>query len=186
MAAITFTAADQAEHVRGSIETALTGLREMLDAFVGYRIRLAAAAAEHARPRQASRRPTVAPEHEGERPGVFPASEPATVTAPFQPLDPDIVSTAIPAFFIGRNRDGFWVARDARGKIGGLFLFENSALAFAMRNSPPTGCATIFPAHRFELDLENSGNPLIPCLGPLMRLATPARQRNRSPWRGWG
>jgi hypothetical protein len=57
----------------------------------------------------------------------MPIDAPATVTAPFQPLDLDIVSAAIPAFFIGRNKDGFWVARDTKGEAGGLFLFETSA-----------------------------------------------------------
>jgi hypothetical protein len=95
----------------------------------------------------------------------------------FQPLDAGILSEAIPAFFIGRNKDGFWIARDARGTIGGLFLLENSALAFARKNSEPAGCATIFPSERFELDLENNGNPLVAHLGPLMRLAMRARQR---------
>ena len=85
----------------------------------------------------------------------MPAVEPATVTTQFQPLDPDIVSEAIPAFFIGRNKEGFWVARDVKGKIGGIFLLENSALSFARENSQPAGCATIFPSERFELDLEN-------------------------------
>ncbi|MGT2502023.1 hypothetical protein ACVOMS_16640 [Bradyrhizobium guangxiense] len=41
-----------------------------------------------------------------------------------KPLDPDVVSAAIPAFFIGRNRAGLWVAREAKGRAGGLFLFE--------------------------------------------------------------
>ena len=58
-----------------------------------------------------------------------PADMPAKVTAQFQPLDPGIVSETIPAFFIGRNKEGFWVARDAKGRIGGIFLFENSALS---------------------------------------------------------
>ncbi|QWG19457.1 hypothetical protein KMZ68_06315 [Bradyrhizobium sediminis] len=107
----------------------------------------------------------------------MPAGDPATATLQFQALDPDIVSEAIPAFFIGRNKDGFWVARDAKGRIGGMFLFANSALAFAKENSEPEGCATIFPSHRFELDLENSGNPLVDYLGPLMRLAAFARRR---------
>lgn len=31
--------------------------------------------------------------------------EPATVAAQLRPLDPDIVSDAIPAFFIGRNME---------------------------------------------------------------------------------
>ena len=105
-----------------------------------------------------------------------PAGSP-TVIAQFQPLDPGIVNAAIPAFFIGRNKEGFWVARDARGRIGGIFLLENSALSFARRNSRPAGCATIFPSERFELDLENKGNPLAAELGSLIRLATRFRER---------
>ena len=107
----------------------------------------------------------------GERSSVLPA-ESLTVIAQFQPLDPDIVNEAIPAFFIGRNKEGFWVARDAKGRIGGIFLLENSALSFARRNSRPAGCATIFPSERFELDLENKGNPLAAQLGSLIHLAT--------------
>jgi hypothetical protein len=103
--------------------------------------------------------------------------ETAAVTTQFMPLDPGILSAAIPAFFIGRNKQGFWVARDARGRIGGVFLLANSALSFAKRNSAPTGCATIFPSERFELDLENRGNPLIAPLGSLLRLTERARQR---------
>jgi hypothetical protein len=99
---------------------------------------------------------TAATEWENERSGILP-----TVIAQFQPLDPGIVNEAIPAFFIGRNKEGFWVARDAKGRIGRIFLLENSALSFAKRNSQPAGCATIFPSERFELDLENNGNPFI-------------------------
>jgi len=126
---------------------------------------------------QTPRRSTSAIEQDGERSGILPAAEPATVTAQFRPLDPDVVSDAIPAFFIGRNKEGFWVARDAKGQIGGIFLLENSALSFATRNSRPTGCATIFPSERFELDLENKGNPLITHLGSLIHFATRHRQR---------
>jgi hypothetical protein len=108
----------------------------------------------------------------------LPAVEPATVTAQFQPLDPGVVSEAIPAFFIGRNKEGFWVARDVKGRIGGLFLLKNSALLFARRNSWPAGCATIFLSERFELDLENKGNPLIAQLGLLIRFAMRHRRRD--------
>jgi hypothetical protein len=108
----------------------------------------------------------------------LPAVEPATVTAQFQPLDPGVVSEAIPAFFIGRNEDGFWVAREVKGRIGGLFLLKNSALSFARRNSQPGGCATIFLSERFELDLENKGNPLIAQLGLLIRFAMRHRRRD--------
>jgi hypothetical protein len=105
-----------------------------------------------------------------------PAGCPAVI-AQFQPLDPGIVNAALPAFFIGRNKEGFWVARDAKGRIGGIFLLENSALSFARKNSRPAGCATIFPSERIELDLENKGNPLAAQLGSLIHLATRFRRR---------
>jgi hypothetical protein len=127
--------------------------------------------------RRAPTPPTAAAELERARAGRQPADEPGKIIAVFRPLDPGIVSDTIPAFFIGRNMEGFWIARDANGQIGGIFLLETSALSFARRNSRLTGCATIFPSERFELDLENSGNPLVPRLGPLMRFAL--RQRRR-------
>ena len=127
---------------------------------------------------QISRRSTAATdERERERSGILAGGERATLTAQFQPLDPGVISDAIPAFFIGRNKEGFWIARDVKGQIGGIFLLENSALSFARTNSRPTGCATIFPSERFELDLENNGNPLVPYLGSLMRLAMRGRRQ---------
>jgi len=103
-----------------------------------------------------------------------PADVTAKVTAHFQPLDSGIVSNAIPAFFIGRNKEGFWVARDANGQIGGIFVLKNSALSFAKRNSRAEGCATIYPFERIELDLENKGNPLVE---RWMRLTKRCRQQ---------
>jgi hypothetical protein len=103
--------------------------------------------------------------------------QPAAAPAPFQPLDSGIVNEAIPAFFIGRNSEGFWVARDVGGRTGGIFLLESSALSFARSNSRPAGCATIYPSERFELDLENRGNPLVARLGWGLRLAQRLRQR---------
>ena len=90
---------------------------------------------------------------------------------PFQPLDASVLNASIPAFYIGRDKDGFWLARDTKGRVGGIFLLESSALAFARRHSAPCGCATIHASERFELDVENRGNPLIIHLRPLMRLA---------------
>ncbi|HEV2159048.1 hypothetical protein [Bradyrhizobium sp.] len=78
-----------------------------------------------------------------------------------KPLDPDVVSAAIPAFFIGRNSAGLWVAREANGRVGGLFLFKSSAVDFANRQSAPARCALVFPTETFELDVENRGNVLI-------------------------
>ncbi len=106
-----------------------------------------------------------------------PADRLVSAATAFQPLDPGVVNAAIPAFFIGRNKDGFWLARDVKGKVGAVFLFESSAVAFARKNSRPLGCATIFPSDRFELDVENRGNPLIARLRPLARLAAQARRR---------
>jgi hypothetical protein len=128
-------------------------------------------------PCQTPRSSTAANAPQGERPGIPPAAATTAITTQFMPLDPGILSESIPAFFIGRNKEGFWVARDASGRIGGIFLLANSALSFAKRNSPPTGCATIFPSERFELDLENKGNPLVTQLGSLMRLTMPLRRR---------
>src|ERR1700688_2618479 len=127
--------------------------------------------------RRVARSSTAAIGRESESSSIFPGDELPTVTAQFQPLDPGIVNEAIPAFFIGRNKEGFWVARDAKGRIGGIFLLENSALSFARRNSRPAGCATIFPSERFELDLENKGNPLAAQLGSLIHPATRFRRR---------
>jgi hypothetical protein len=127
-------------------------------------------------PRQVPGRSAAAVGQDDARASIVPAERHATVTAQFEPLDPGIVSETIPAFFIGRNKEGFWVARDVQGQIGGIFLFENSALSFARRNSEPGGCATIFPSGRFELDLENRGNPLAAHLGPMVRFARRIRQ----------
>jgi hypothetical protein len=73
----------------------------------------------------------------------------------------DVLNEVIPVVFIGRNRDGLWVVRDAAGKFGGLFWRKASALRFAQRSAATTGCATVFPQTRFELDIENAGNPLV-------------------------
>lgn len=97
-----------------------------------------------------------------------------------KPLDPDVVSTAIPAFFIGRNGAGLWVAREARGRVGGLFLFKSSAIDFANRQSQPARCALVFPTERFELDIENRGNPLIMLAEGARRLLARLTTRRRT------
>jgi hypothetical protein len=154
MAAISSSAAQRAAE---RPEAVLTAVGEKFDVFVSYRMRQVAAEEEPAR--------------------TAPDNEPADTATPFRPLDADIASDAIPAFFIGRDKDGFWIARDAKGRTGGLFLRKASAVSFARAQSRPAGCATIFPTDRFELDLKNSGNPLIPNLRPLKRLAQHLRQR---------
>jgi hypothetical protein len=86
--------------------------------------------------------------------------QPAADT-PFLRPGPEDLSEAIPVFFIGRNKDGHWVARGADGKSGGLFWRKQAAIRFATRSAWPARCATIFPSENIELDLENQGNPLL-------------------------
>jgi hypothetical protein len=89
---------------------------------------------------------------------------------PFLRPGPEVLNEAIPVVFIGRNRDGLWVARDAEGKFGGLFWRKESVLRFAKTACAATGCATVFPQGRFELDIENAGNPLAARAGGARRL----------------
>jgi hypothetical protein len=81
------------------------------------------------------------------------------------PMRPDchVLSTAIPLFYIGQNKHGFWVVREAEGRNGGLFLRRQSALRFA-RDSEPAGCATMFLGEPLELDVENEGGRLVAAL----------------------
>jgi len=73
---------------------------------------------------------------------------------------PRLLSESIPLFFIGRNKSRLWVVREAEGRSGGIFLFKQSALRFAAKKGLPIGCATMLLRERFELDVENQGNPL--------------------------
>ena len=84
----------------------------------------------------------------------------ASTTATQLPRRPDAsaLSEAIPLFYIGRNKYGVWVAREAEGPSGGLFLFKQSAARFARRQSEPHGCAMMFLAEPFELDVVNQGS----------------------------
>ena len=91
--------------------------------------------------------------------------------------DPEILSEAIPLFFIGRNKDGFWVARESDGRIGGIFLRKQSALRFANGSAQPGGCAIMFLSERFELDVENKGNPFVAHLAPAKRIVSQLGQR---------
>jgi len=92
-----------------------------------------------------------------------------TATRLPQPPDPSALSEAIPLFFIGRNKDGFWVARNADGSVGGIFLLKRSALRFANKNTEAGACATMFVSEGFELDIANKGNPLAIRLGAVSR-----------------
>jgi hypothetical protein len=81
---------------------------------------------------------------------------------------PSTLSESIPLFFIGPNRSGLWIAREAEGRTGGIFLFKRSALRFAQKNSGPIGCATMLLADRREFDVKNRGNPLVAWLAAVL------------------
>jgi hypothetical protein len=132
-------------------------------------LRLAISLFSHQRP---SKRSLISAARKRRRLRVPQADHTKTTPLQFEPLDPSIVSDSIPSFFIGRNSAGFWVAREATGRIGGLFVLKRSALSFAHAQSRPAGCAAIFPTEPFELDLENEGNALASQLAPLLYLAT--------------
>jgi hypothetical protein len=108
-------------------------------------------------------------------PATRAAFEPAA--ASFQRPGPDVLNETIPVVFIGRNRNGLWVVRDAEARFGGLFWRERSALAFARANAAPNPCAIVFPQARFELDMQNHGNPLLTPLAAAIRLLTRQSQR---------
>jgi hypothetical protein len=104
--------------------------------------------------------------------------------------DLSVLSEAIPLFFIGQNKDGLWVARDADARIGGIFLLKHSAERFADRNALPWGCAKVFLDECLELDVENSGNPLAARLGAVRRFISglaqqPATSTAKTAAAGW-
>ena len=78
------------------------------------------------------------------------------------------LSESIPLFFIARNHDGFWVAREAEGRIGGIFVSRRSALRFAETNSAAAGCATMVLPQRLELDIPNRGAKITAWLSALV------------------
>jgi hypothetical protein len=92
---------------------------------------------------------------------------------PILPKRPDarVLNRVIPLFFIGRNKNGFWLAREANGRIGGMFLLKRSALRFAQEASAPIGCATMFLAEPFELNTWNCGNPLVEWLDAALAIS---------------
>src|SRR3974390_3319322 len=92
-------------------------------------------------------------------PTHFDATPRVPATLPNRP-DTRIFNRVMPLFFIGRNKNGFWLAREAQGRGGGMFFLRRSALRFAQEASAPHGCATMFLAKTFELDTWNGGNPL--------------------------
>jgi hypothetical protein len=164
MAVITLERTGAAQRVAERLKAMAAAAGAVIDSYVSYRMQTSASEAEYVgRPvtgvakgachAQAEHPSSVAIEDETKR------------------ALRGIISEVIPVYFVGRNHDGLWVAREAEGSVGGVFLLKDSATSFARRHAGQTGCATIFPSQRFELDLANSGNPLAPSIGWSIRLA---------------
>jgi hypothetical protein len=88
-----------------------------------------------------------------------------------------VFNETIPLFYIGRSKNGFWMAREEKSGIGGLFFLRRSALRFAARNSGPAGRATMLLTQRFELDRANDGNPLAGAVDAVVRAAARLARR---------
>lgn len=72
--------------------------------------------------------------------------------------DATVLHDSIPLFYIGQNRSGLWVAREAEGRSGGVFLFKRSAMRFAEGQSAPSGCAVMFVEPSLELEIQNQSS----------------------------
>jgi hypothetical protein len=79
-------------------------------------------------------------------------------------------SAYLPLFFVARNGIGFWVARDAERRTGGIVLFRKSVLRLTEKNCGTSGCATMVLADRMELDIANRGNRAIGWLAAALDL----------------
>ena len=99
------------------------------------------------------------------------ASAAAAVKFPTRP-DGTVLSEKIPLFYIGRNEHGLWVAREAEGRSGGLFLLRSSAVRFARRMSAPAGCAMMLLDAPLALDVANQGGRLAEELNAAMGVVT--------------
>jgi hypothetical protein len=86
-----------------------------------------------------------------------PVAASTTAQLPRRP-DASALSEAIPLFYIGRNKNGIWVVREAEGRSGGLFFLKQSAVRFARRQSEPAGCAMMFLDGPIELDIADQGS----------------------------
>src|SRR5262249_40506986 len=129
----------QARCITARLKGAVATTRAVIDSYVSYRMQTSASEAED------RRQPATRPLQATKFPGRPVHAEDEDTQRALRPLEPGTISDVIPAFFVGRNHDGLWVAREAKGEVGGIFFFKGSATSFARRLSGSTGCAIIFP-----------------------------------------
>jgi hypothetical protein len=89
------------------------------------------------------------------------------------PKRPDlsVLNETIPLFYIGQNKKGLWVVREAEGRSGGLFLLRRTAVRFAREQGEAAGCGLMFLNKPLELDIENRGSDIVEPLAAAMDAA---------------
>ena len=75
--------------------------------------------------------------------------------------DDRVLNASIPLFYLARDKHGFWLAREADGRSGGIFLCKRSAVRFAGKMNKSAGYATRVLDEPHELDVENQGSRII-------------------------
>lgn len=124
-----------------------------------------------------------------------PNSRRGAVAAPVRtnefPPRPDatVISEAIPLFYVSQNRSGFWLAREAEGRHGGLFVSKRSAVRFAQSRNRRLSCAIMILPAPIELDTPNQGSRTVACLAAIVaaadRYAAAARRFVSIAWMEW-
>jgi hypothetical protein len=157
MAAAALDTTSRKAQIRERQQIFVSRLRGLLDAFVTNRMRHAAAEAEHVQLRlSVETRPKG--DADGEHSRALPTGPSATGVDHFLPFDPNIPNEATPALLVVRNREGFWVARNAKGHFRGMFLLEQSAVSFARRHSSPVERTMASPSRAIQLDLKSNNS----------------------------
>ncbi len=105
------------------------------------------------------------------QPALFAATPLASNSLPERP-DARVLNGVTPFFFVGRNKHGFWRAREARGTDRRHVPSAALGFRFAQEASAPPGCATMLLAKPFELEAVNAGNPIVGWIDAVLDLVS--------------
>jgi hypothetical protein len=65
-----------------------------------------------------------------------------------------------PDYLVGRDAEGHWIVRDARGLVGGLFADRDAAIRFAEFETDHRPDAVVFVPERIALNLVGEVPPV--------------------------
>ena len=80
-------------------------------------------------------------------------------------------------FFLGKDREGHWIARDQSGLRGGLFVDHEKALKFALSENGNQPQAVITLSGILDLDFNSNASPANHLI-IISRTASPVRKAN--------